>query len=158
MPYVKQENRPKFNSIVSILARECVTVKDLKKIIFEFCEKNIKPSYNNYKNFIGELRQCAAEIKRRNLHLETCRLHISVCPTVCPTKQSYKEEIIALMAEKEIKADGDLNYILFKLCKYHILIAERKNFCKMLKRCALEIEEKILAPYEDEKIRENGDV
>jgi hypothetical protein len=65
----------------------------------------------------------------------------------------------ALQSAK-LKADGDLNYLLFKLCKesvepsYHNL----KNFCGELRQCATEIERRLLGPYEDQKILENGDV
>jgi hypothetical protein len=59
-----------------------------------------------------------------------------------------------------VKADGDLNYILFKYCKYHIKHSYNslKNFCGELRQCATEIERKILANYENKKIEENGDV
>lgn len=40
---------------------------DLNYILYKFCKRNVKPSYNNYKNFIGELRQCATEIERKIL-------------------------------------------------------------------------------------------
>jgi len=40
---------------------------DLNYILFAFCRRHVKPSYNNYKNFCGELRQCATEIERRLL-------------------------------------------------------------------------------------------
>ena len=33
-----------------------------------------------------------------------------------------------------------------------------KNFIGELRQCANEIERRMLAPYEDEKIKENGDV
>jgi hypothetical protein len=40
---------------------------DLNYILYAFCKRYIKPSYNNYKNFIGELSECSAEIRRRLL-------------------------------------------------------------------------------------------
>jgi len=64
--------------------------------------------------------------------------------------------IVRLMIDSDVKADGDLNYVLFKFCKYHI--SARKNFCRMLRKFAREVEEELLAPYEDKKIEENGDV
>lgn len=58
-----------------------------------------------------------------------------------------------------LKFDGDLNYVLFALCKelepsYHIY----KNYLGELDECAAEIRRRLLAPYEDQKIIENGDV
>jgi hypothetical protein len=59
-----------------------------------------------------------------------------------------------------VLANGDLNYVLFKFCKYHVQSSYNnyKNFCGELRQCATEIERRLLAPYEDEKIKENGDV
>ncbi len=157
MPYVKQEKRPALDAVVNWMALEGFKTEDVKKFLFEFCKREIKPSYNNYKNYIGELRQCAAEIKRRDLISQEL-LPFEVFPkgkTICIWPYAI-QALLKKMAEISIKVDGDLNYILFKFCKYHIL--SRKNFCKMLFECAEEIEKKLLAPYEDEKIKENGDV
>ena len=59
-----------------------------------------------------------------------------------------------------LKVDGDLNYILFAFCKRYVKpgYGNYKNFCGELRQCATEIERKLLAKYEDEKIVENGDV
>lgn len=77
MPYVVQEYRPVLDIIVQSMARVYgqppdapVGLKidgDLNYILFAFCRRHVKPSYNNYKNFCGELRQCATEIERRLL-------------------------------------------------------------------------------------------
>ena len=78
-------------------------------------------------------------------------------------KNTRREEInciVELMKEKNIKADGDLNYILYKLCKETVKPSYNnfKNYCGELRQCATEIERRILAKYESEKILENGDV
>lgn len=68
MPYVKKEQRPALDDIVKFM--EALGVKangDLNYILYAFCKRHVKPSYNNYKNFCGELRQCATEIERRLL-------------------------------------------------------------------------------------------
>ena len=64
------------------------------------------------------------------------------------------------MMQADVKADGDLNYILFAYCKWYVEPSYNnyKNFCAELRQCATEIERRILAPYEDLKIKENGDV
>ena len=68
MPYIKQENRPDMNEIVDLMAAKSVKADgDLNYILFKFCKFHVKPSYNNYKNYCGELRQCAVEIERRIL-------------------------------------------------------------------------------------------
>jgi len=68
--------------------------------------------------------------------------------------------LIAEMVEQEVKADGDLNYLLFYYAKYHVPQSYNslKNYLGELIEAAEEIRRKLLAPYEDEKIKENGDV
>jgi len=60
----------------------------------------------------------------------------------------------------ELKIDGDLNYLLFALCKRHIKPSYNnyKNFCGELRQCATEIERKLLGPYEDLKEKENSPI
>lgn len=59
-----------------------------------------------------------------------------------------------------VQANGDLNYILFAYCVRHVPMSYNslKNYCGELRQAATEIERRILAPYEDLKIEENGDV
>lgn len=68
MPYIKEEGRKSMDRIVSLMAMLGVEANgDLNYILFKYCKYCIEPSYNNYKNFCGELRQCATEIERRLL-------------------------------------------------------------------------------------------
>ncbi len=68
MPYIKQENRPAMDKVVDAMVGVNVKVNgDLNYILFKFCKYYVKPSYNNYKNFCGELNECVAEIRRRLL-------------------------------------------------------------------------------------------
>jgi len=68
MPYIKQQNRPKMDKIVNMMKEVAVCANgDLNYILYKFCKYHVSPSYNNYKNFCGELRQCATEIERRIL-------------------------------------------------------------------------------------------
>jgi hypothetical protein len=81
-------------------------------------------------------------------------------PYIKQENRPIKDKVVEQMVESEVQVDGDLNYILFKYCKYHYPHSYNnlKNFCGELRQCATEIERKILGPYEDEKIQENGDV
>ncbi len=81
-------------------------------------------------------------------------------PYIKQEKRPEMNEIVNLMRAKGVKADGDLNYILFKFCKETVVPSYNnfKNFIGELRQCAVEIERRFLAPYEDEKIKENGDV
>ena len=70
--------------------------------------------------------------------------------------------VVDYMIMYGVESDGRLNYVLFKLCldtvgkepSYNKL----KNFCGELEECVAEIRRRITASYEEEKIRENGDV
>lgn len=81
-------------------------------------------------------------------------------PYVKQSKRDLLDVIVDLMQCENIDANGDLNYILFAYCKRHITPSYNnyKNFIGELNCCATEIERRLLAPYEDEKIKENGDV
>ena len=81
-------------------------------------------------------------------------------PYVKKEKREYLDDVVELMKKVDIQADGDLNYILFKYCKYNVKPSYNnlKNFCGELRQCATEIERTILATYEDKKIIENGEI
>jgi len=65
MPYVKQETRNNLDTVVEMMEWACVKADgDLNYILYAYCKRNIKAGYGNYKNFCGELRQCATEIER----------------------------------------------------------------------------------------------
>lgn len=59
---------------------------------------------------------------------------------------------------------GDLNYIITKACKaymqkqIHINYQSYNDVIGALECCKLEMYRRSIAPYEDEKIKENGDV
>lgn len=68
MPYVKQEKRPKLDKVVeALIDAQVVANGDLNYILFKYAKYNVKPSYNNFKNFVGELHECAHEIRRKLL-------------------------------------------------------------------------------------------
>ena len=81
-------------------------------------------------------------------------------PYIKPEDRVDMDEIVDLMAKKPVRADGDLNYILYKFCKFHVKPSYNsyKNFCGELRQCATEIERRILAQYEDLKEKENGEI
>jgi len=68
MPYIKQEKRKWIDaSVEDAIANEVLPDGRLNYFLFKLCKDSIEPSYNNYKNFIGELNECVAEIRRRLL-------------------------------------------------------------------------------------------
>lgn len=76
------------------------------------------------------------------------------------SKRKEMDVVVDLMVKQGVRVDGDLNYILYKFCKCYILPSYNnyKNFCGELDQCITEIKRRLIVPYEDEKIRENGDV
>ena len=81
-------------------------------------------------------------------------------PYIKQVDRPIMDEVIELMEKLGVKANGDLNYILYTFCKRNVTPSYNnyKNFCGELRQCATEIERRILAAYEDEKIEENGDI
>src|SRR3989339_863032 len=144
MPYIKQENRAPYDKLVELIIKNNINPFGIDNILVEFCKKHIKPGYNNYKNFRGELQECHDEIERRLYKLDETNLGCLDWPTM----------------SKIIKVDGDLNYTLFKLAKilkqkgYSAII----SFNVMLYTAEKRILSELIVPYEDEKIKENGDV
>jgi len=68
MPYIKQEERARCDLVVKQMADSGIKANgDLNYILFKYCKEYIQPSYNNYKNCIGELQETVAEIRRRLL-------------------------------------------------------------------------------------------
>jgi len=70
------------------------------------------------------------------------------------------DKVVDAMVEAGIKANGDLNYVLYAFCKRHVEESYNtiKNYRGELKECHDEIGRKILAKYEDKKIETNGDI
>jgi hypothetical protein len=70
------------------------------------------------------------------------------------------DEIVAMMEEIKVQANGDLNYILYKFCLRNVGPGYNyfKNYIGELTECGEEIRRRLLAKYEDDKIKDNGDV
>ncbi len=66
MPYVKPIYRPKLDAIVEHMKTAELHPGDLNYILFKYC-KSEDPSYKKYRNFIGEINESVAEIRRRIL-------------------------------------------------------------------------------------------
>ena len=159
MPYIKQENRPHFDTVIQRLCKVSLYNDELMYILFEYCRQHIKPSYNNYKNFCGELQQCATEIERRTRTNELSIVDIiSIDPFVQKGRLELCGRIIDFMKEADIKVNGDLNYILYGFAIRNLNFEQYQSFCGQLRLAAKKVTIDILAPYEDQKIVENGDV
>ena len=81
-------------------------------------------------------------------------------PYVLQEKRKKLDKVVDAMVEADIKVDGDLNYILFKFCKYNIKpgYSNYKNYCAELNEAAREIHRVLLGPYEETAKERNGDV
>ena len=81
-------------------------------------------------------------------------------PYVTKERRYDLDPVVDEMVEAQVEANGDLNYILYYYCKNFISPSYNnyKNFIGELNECVTEIRRRILAPYEDKKIKENGDI
>lgn len=81
-------------------------------------------------------------------------------PYVREGRRDWLDEVVECMEKKGLEMDGDLNYILFKYAKHHVPRSYNnlKDFIAELNECVAEVRRRLLAPYEDRKIEENGDV
>ena len=160
MPYVIQERRPALDKVVDAM------------VDYGICDKN---GIVNSK----KLSMLFAYLVDNTLS--------TLLPKLMYTpKYVDNHQIVDLMVNNGLKLDGDLNYILFKFAKYHIKPSYNNykmfisnleytvfdtyddniyiisdvilNLCGELSECVVEIRRKLLAPYEDVKIIENGDI
>lgn len=76
------------------------------------------------------------------------------------TMRRALDEIVKLFRKRSVfKITGNLNYFLFKLAKESCdNYASYRDFIGELEAAKLEIYRRQIAPYEDKKIIENGDV
>jgi len=81
-------------------------------------------------------------------------------PYIKKYNREHFDDVVDAMFNAGVQVNGDLNYILFAFCKRHIdpSYNNYKNFMAELNEAAEEIRRRLLAPYEDEKIIQNGDV
>jgi len=81
-------------------------------------------------------------------------------PYIPKPRRIQLSPILDEMVHQEVNADGDLNYILFYYAKHHVPQSYNslKNYLGELNEAAEEIRRRLLAPYEDKKRKENGDI
>lgn len=86
-------------------------------------------------------------------------------------KQETRDELDKIIRDLVLKIDdvsyrhnttasGILNYCIFKICElsHEEKYADYNAMIGMMECCKLELYRRLLAPYEDKKIKENGDV
>ncbi len=81
-------------------------------------------------------------------------------PFVPEEKRPQLDKVYQAMVDAGINADGDLNYILYKFCKYQVIQSYNsyKNYHGELLECAAQCRSDFLLPYERVKEDENGPV
>lgn len=142
MPYVLQERRPALDKVVNRLVENNIEEGDIT--MFLVCLAHLADG--GFANFAQ------------------------------PNKNIEKAIDEAVRAD--VKPNGDINYILFKYCKYYVKpsynnikrfigeISFAMDLCDMVslefknefRESAAWIRIKLLTPYEEKKIAENGDV
>lgn len=81
-------------------------------------------------------------------------------PFVPQERRPELDKVYQAMIDAGVNADGDLNYILYKFCKYQVIPSYNnyKNYYGELSECAKQCRNDFLVPYEKKKKEENGDV
>ena len=65
MPYINKVDRPKMDEVINfMIEKKAEPNGKLNYVLYKLCKIAIRPGYNNYKNYIGELQECIAEIRR----------------------------------------------------------------------------------------------
>ena len=169
MPYVKKEQRKDLDVIVKSAFK---IYKDSKRlywdyILVKFVERFITPSYNNYKNFLAEITESAFEMERR-FRVDAKNIRVSGEGIFIPNDHAFRElDNFVKKLLNGLRVDGDLNYVLFAFGRRMNEsggIKRTGNVCRVaryilqLKETVKWIRKHILAPYEDKKIKENGDI
>jgi hypothetical protein len=68
MPYIEDKQiRTTLDEAIQSYKSVLTPNGNLNYFLFALCKRTVKPSYNAYKNYIGELEECVAEIRRRLL-------------------------------------------------------------------------------------------
>ena len=71
------------------------------------------------------------------------------------------EELIGILKKQPLdQVDGEINYIVTKILKevYPLRYFNLNRAVGVLESCKLEFYRRVVGPYEDKKIEENGDV
>lgn len=72
-------------------------------------------------------------------------------------RKTVLSSIVAVAGDR-LKINGDLNYLLYKFMVNLRDYEEKEYACSILRGVVSILRENTLAPYEDTKIKENGDV
>jgi len=83
-------------------------------------------------------------------------------PYINQQRREKLDNVVAVMLQEGVRANGDLNYILFKYCalvaRPEASYVTYRNYLAELNETAHEIRRRLLVPYETGKIKENGDI
>lgn len=71
------------------------------------------------------------------------------------------EDLVGILREQPLdQVDGEINYIITRILKgvYPLRYFNLNRAVGVLESCKLEFYRRVIGPYEDKKIEENGDV
>lgn len=158
MPYIQKKEREKYDRILEKIFELSKTegFGIWAKVLVGFCY-GISPSYNSYKNFLGEITESTMEIVRRfDIHMdEICFVDRSL---VKPLTEAEHIESVLFDMKAKVKVDGDLNYMLFAFAKRFVPRYMLNHYVGMLLEIVKVLRSQVLAELENTKIRDNGDV
>jgi len=157
MPYILKKHRPQFDSLLKEMYEIKINSNNIFYMIYMYCKRYITPSYKNYRNYIGEILCCAAEIKRKFPE----KISKGLSPVNFDKDFSYIDiaqyNLVTFMRNYNIEVNGDLNYILFAYFVRYIK-EDFDSYIMSIYLASSFIIDTLLAPYEDKKIEENGDI
>ncbi len=174
MPYIKKEIRVLFDSKIEMLVDTfCNDTKfdpcELEYVVFNLMKKIVKIKgikYDLLNALIGAVECCKLEfIRREILVLENGTFDDLSIPCI---KKGYSvlfdskiDILVKTLCDGTEFNPGELNYVIFKLMKgivKRVTHGLLKDLIIALECSKLEFNHKVIADYEDLKIKENGDV
>lgn len=159
MPYVKKDRRVFLDPLVAEIVKVFKKYErpNWTRLLYFFCQC-LTPSYNTYKNYFAEITEAAAEIRRRH-DIEGIEQVEEILDIDVSNEERVEIAQLVKNIVEEVKVDGDLNYIIFAYQKRFLKKEKEKtSFVTTLEMLVEILREDFLAPYEDIKIKENGDV
>lgn len=171
MPYIRPEDREQFNSeiddLVIIFKSNC-SPQNLYYIISRLIMRTIRPSrYRQMCEVSGVLDNLKREFIRRQTSRDIDYLEkIPLFPNSFTEENNPELDSAILILVKELREGcgdiyGNLNYCItsFIVKSFEGILNNRYlDIITVLKILGSNFYEQIVAPYEDEKIKQNGDV
>lgn len=144
MPYIKKNQRPKLDEIVKYIGENLDLINE-KEFKVEIYKKVINKMIKAKVKANGDLNY---------LLFALCKRYVK------PSYNNYKKYLSQLNCDSYFTslADDQATTLELILYGYRLEVSDRRNLKAELDCCKREIYRKLVVPYEEEKIIENGEV